>query len=42
MTMLNDIAEKLDIVSNSALHKNSKIIKKNQLEVGAIAFTNRP
>ena len=42
MAMLNDFAEKLDIVSNSALHKNTKIIKKFQLEVGAIAITNRP
>ena len=42
MAMLNDFAEKLDIISNSALHKNTKIIKKFQLEVGAIAITNRP
>ena len=42
MAMLNDFAEKLDIVSNSALHKNTKIIKNFQLEVGAIAITNRP
>ena len=42
MAMLNDFAEKLDIVFNSALHKNTKILKKIQLEVGAIAITNRP